>query len=84
MSTDGVTFTQVVDSAFGTIADPDTNGHYFDVPAAVGVTDVNFVKFWIDSPQVPDFATNCPDGPFGGCTFVDMTELEVFGTLAGP
>jgi hypothetical protein len=32
------------------------------------------------SPQVPDFATNCPAGAFGGCRFTDMTELQVFGT----
>jgi hypothetical protein len=32
------------------------------------------------SPQVPDFATNCPAGAFGGCQFTDMTELQVFGT----
>ena len=30
-------------------------------------------------PQVPDFATNCPDGAFAGCEFTDFTELEVFG-----
>jgi hypothetical protein len=32
------------------------------------------------SPQVPDFATNCPDGAYGGCQFTDMTELQVFGS----
>ncbi len=41
---------------------------------------MKFVRFWMLSPQVPDFATNCPAGAFGGCQFTDMTELQVFGT----
>ena len=38
------------------------------------------MRFTMLSPQVPDFATNCPDGAFGGCEFTDLTELEVFGS----
>jgi Zn-dependent metalloprotease len=44
------------------------------------IENVNYVEFWMLSPQVPDFKHNCPDGPYGGCTFTDMTELEVFGS----
>ena len=40
---------------------------------------VNYVKFWMLSPQVPDFEHTCPEGNFGGCTFTDMVEIEVFG-----
>jgi extracellular elastinolytic metalloproteinase len=29
---------------------------------------------------VPDFKTDCPDGAYSGCSFTDLTELEVFDT----
>ncbi len=80
VSSNGTTWTEVADDGFGTIDDPDTVGRYFDVPSTQTVSDVRFVRFWMDSPQVPDFATNCPDGPFAGCQFMDMTEFQVFGT----
>jgi hypothetical protein len=38
------------------------------------------VRFWMDSPQVPDIATNCPDGSYGGCEYMAMSELQVYGT----
>lgn len=41
---------------------------------------VRFVRFTITSNQTPDFATNCPGGAFSGCSFTDLTELEVFGS----
>jgi extracellular elastinolytic metalloproteinase len=48
-----------------------------------GATGVAFVRFTMIDPQVPgDFATTCADptqGPFSGCQFMDMSELEVFG-----
>ena len=40
---------------------------------------MQYVKFTMLSPQVPDFATNCPSPNYAGCQFTDMTELEVFG-----
>jgi hypothetical protein len=40
------------------------------------------VKFTILGNQVPDFGVNCPNGPYDGCRFTDLTELEVYGTLA--
>jgi len=40
------------------------------------------VKFTILGNQVPDFAANCPNGGFSGCSFTDLTELEVYGTAA--
>jgi len=40
---------------------------------------VNFVRFTMLSPQLPgDPATLCP-GPFSGCQFLDMSEIEVYG-----
>ena len=40
---------------------------------------VHFVRFTIKGNQTPDFATSCPDGAFSGCSFSDLTELEVYG-----
>ncbi|GAA0623626.1 hypothetical protein GCM10009534_68990 [Kribbella sandramycini] len=41
---------------------------------------VRYVRFWILSPQVPNFATACPDNLFGsGCAYSALTELQVFG-----
>lgn len=52
---------------------------YTNVASSQVVTGVQYVRFWIDSPQVPDFATNCRNGSYGGCTYMDLTELEIFG-----
>lgn len=84
VSSDGSTWTTAVDGAFGAIDQPDTNGRYFDVPSDIDATDVQFVRFWMDSPQVPNFSVNCPAGSFSGCRFMDMTELLVFGKPATP
>ncbi len=53
---------------------------YTNLPSSQAVPGVQYVRLTLRSPQVPDFATNCPNGPFGGCTFTDFTEIEVFGT----
>ena len=55
-------------------------GKYTLLTPSGNVTGVQYVRFWMLSPQVPDFETNCPAGAFGGCTFTDMTEIQVFGT----
>lgn len=57
---------------------------YTNVRADTPQAGVRYVRFTIRSPQVPDFATNCPDGPYAGCQYMDLTELEVFGTPATP
>ena len=36
---------------------------------------IQYVRFTILGNQVPDFAVNCPDGAYDGCTFTDLTEL---------
>jgi extracellular elastinolytic metalloproteinase len=41
---------------------------------------VRYVRFTMRSPQVPHFATNCPQGPFGGCQLTALSELAVFGS----
>jgi hypothetical protein len=79
VSTDGSTWTKVADGAFGTIEDPDSLGRYFDVASDLTVRGVTHVRFWMDSPQVPDITANCPDGGYGGCTYMDLTEIQVYG-----
>ncbi|TDD57933.1 peptidase M36 [Kribbella antibiotica] len=54
-------------------------GKYTELAPTANATGVQYVRFWMLSPQVPDFANNCPAGAFGGCRFTDMTELQVFG-----
>jgi hypothetical protein len=56
---------------------------FSNVEADQDLTGVRYVRFTMQSPQVPDFATNCPDGPYDGCVFMDLTELEVFGVRTG-
>jgi hypothetical protein len=77
-------WTEVVNVDGDDTADPAPTGWlprftYTNLAASQAVADVSFVRLTLRSPQVPDFATNCPDGPFGGCEFTDFTELEVFG-----
>jgi hypothetical protein len=48
--------------------------------AVAPVPNVRFVRFTMLSPQVPSFATNCPNGAFAGCSFTDLSELAVFGS----
>ena len=60
----------------------DNRYRYTDVDSAISMDGVAYVRFTIVSPQVPDFDQNCPDGPFGGCEFMDLTEVQVFGPAA--
>lgn len=56
---------------------------YNEITAPSPVEGVTRVRFWMLSPQVPDFATNCPEGAYGGCQYTDMSEIEVFGSQPG-
>jgi extracellular elastinolytic metalloproteinase len=75
-SPNGTTWTT---AATGTFTSAD-NGKINEVTPTAGATGVRFVRFTITSNQTPDFATNCPGGAFSGCSFTDLTELEVFGS----
>ncbi|WP_432943133.1 M36 family metallopeptidase [Kribbella sp. CA-253562] len=75
-SPDGTTWTTAQEGEF-TAAN---RGKYTELTPSAATTNVQYVRFWMLSPQVPDFATNCPAGAYGGCQFTDMTELQVFGT----
>jgi len=77
-SVDGVTFRQASAGTFG-VADR----HRLNSVALTGGTtgNVRFVRFWMRGTQVPGGTAACP-GPFSGCDFMDMSELEVYGTPA--
>jgi hypothetical protein len=75
-SPNGTTYTQV---ATGTFTNADA-GRFNEVDPSVPANGVQYVRFTITSNQVPNFATTCPGGAFAGCSFTDLTELEVFGS----
>ena len=82
LSTDGDTWQTAADGT-GDARFTEANRYvYTDVKSAISMSGAQYVRFTIVSPQVPDFDQNCPDGPFGGCEFMDLTELQVFGTAS--
>jgi extracellular elastinolytic metalloproteinase len=78
-SPDGTTWTTAAQGAFAT-ADI---GRLNAVSATAGVRGVRFVRFWMLGNQVPSFDLHCPTAPVSGCSFTDLTELEVHGAPAG-
>jgi extracellular elastinolytic metalloproteinase len=79
-SVDGTTFTLASSGTFG-VAD---RHRLNSVPLTAGTTTgINYVRFTMVSPQLPGPAsTVCPTGSFSGCLFMDMSEMEVYGTPA--
>ena len=77
-SPDKVTWTV---AASGTFTASDRGRLNTVIPTA-GSLGVRYVRFRILGNQVPDFATSCPDGPYTGCQFTDLTELQVYGAPA--
>ncbi|CAN5724903.1 hypothetical protein BH18ACT15_BH18ACT15_12060 [soil metagenome] len=66
-------------AASGTFT-PDDLGKLNTVKPTGGAAGVRFVRFTMIAPQVFQIpGAECP-GPFSGCDFMDMTELEVYGT----
>jgi extracellular elastinolytic metalloproteinase len=62
-------------------------GHVNEVESGTGrLPGVQYVRVWIDSPQVPA-GVNC-DGPQGdlysGCSVMDLSEFEVYGRPGPP
>ncbi|MFD3404230.1 M36 family metallopeptidase [Kribbella sp. NPDC058693] len=74
-SADGTTWAVAASGTF----DATNRGKYNLVAPTGNATGIQYVRFVMTSPQVPDFETNCPAGAFGGCQFTDMTEIQVFG-----
>ncbi|HZM83493.1 MAG TPA: M36 family metallopeptidase [Candidatus Limnocylindrales bacterium] len=77
-SSDGVTFTVAASGTF-VVAD---RHRLNTVPLAPGSTaNVQFVRFTMRGVQVPGGLGSCP-GPFSGCSFMDMSEMAVYGAPA--
>ncbi len=48
---------------------------------AAGGKGVRYLRFTGINPQVPGaFAKLCAEGGYSGCAYLDLTELEVYGT----
>ncbi|MGH8834014.1 MAG: M36 family metallopeptidase [Actinomycetes bacterium] len=76
-STDGVTFVTAATGTFGVA----NRGQLNSIPLNPGTTDnVQYVRWTELSPQIPGGFPSCPG--FAGCTFMDTTELEVYGLAA--
>jgi len=75
-SPDGTAWTTARTGAFT----PDDRGRINELAPTAGASGVRYVRFTILGNQTPDFATSCPDGPYSGCSYTDLTELEVYGT----
>jgi extracellular elastinolytic metalloproteinase len=73
-STDGNTYTTAAEGEF----DASNRNHLNEITLDTPIPNVGYVKFWMLSPQVPDFEQTCPEGNYGGCQYTDMTEIEVF------
>jgi hypothetical protein len=67
-------------AAQGTFTDADQHRLNPVTPGVGSATAVRFVRFTMLSPQVPGvFATTCVTSGASGCSFMDMSELAVFG-----
>ncbi|WP_344162866.1 M36 family metallopeptidase [Kribbella yunnanensis] len=73
-SVDGTTWATAQEGTF-TAAN---RGKYNVVTPTGNATGVQYVRFVMLAPQVPGWPGACP-GPFGGCQYTDMTEIQVFG-----
>jgi extracellular elastinolytic metalloproteinase len=82
VSTDGDSWETAVDGTGDAAFTANDRYTYTDLESAISMDDVAYVRFTIVSPQVPDFDQNCPDGPYGGCEFMDLTEVQVFGAAS--
>jgi extracellular elastinolytic metalloproteinase len=75
-SPDGTTWTVANEGVFGI----DDRGHLNPLtPAAGSAVGVRFVRFTMLKTQVFDIGGTCP-GAFSGCDFMDMSEIEVYGS----
>jgi len=75
-STDGTHFTT---AASGTFTPDNLNRLNSIAPTGTSGQGVRAVRFTMLSPQVFDLGDSCPGG-FSGCTYMDMSELEVYGS----
>ena len=75
-SANGTTWTT---AASGTFTSAD-DGQLNTVTPTAGASGVRYVRFTITSNQTPNFSTSCPGGAYSGCSFTDLTEVEVYGS----
>ena len=55
---------------------------YNVLPVTTGGANVQFVRYTMLGTQTADIGGSCP-GAFSGCSFVDSSELGVYGLKAG-
>ena len=78
-STDGVNFAVSNQGSFP--SDRSAKGHLNPLPVAAGTGDnVQYVKFTMLTPNL--LPTQVCPGPFSGCDFMDMSEIEVYGIVS--
>lgn len=75
-SPDATTWTTAASGTF-TVGD---RGRVNLVTPTAGASAVRYVRFHILGNQTPDFTTNCPYGAYDGCTYLALSELEVYGS----
>jgi extracellular elastinolytic metalloproteinase len=76
-SPDNVDWTVVQEGTFD-----ETDLQRNEIPLDTPSEGVQYVRFTILSNLTPNFATACPNAPLAGCSFADVTELEVFGPVS--
>ncbi len=83
VSKDGVAYNQVAQGTFT----PANRGRVNEIGLSSPSQDVQYVKFWMDDSQVEQLRDPddlCSEGAaFDGCQYIDLTELEVYGSATG-
>ncbi len=79
-SPDNNTWTPAQQGTFG-VAD---RGRVNLLTPTDGAAGVRFVRLTMKGNQTPDFATSCPGGAYSGCSYTDLSELEVYGAPSAP
>ena len=75
-SADGVTYQT---AATGTFTPADLGKLVTITPAGMTGQGIQFVKFWMLTPQAVTQNAGCPGSGVSGCLFLDSSEVEVFG-----
>ena len=78
-SVDGVTWQQ---AAAGTFTPADLGKLVPITPSGSTGQGVQYLKFWMMSPQAVTQNVGCPGAGASGCEFLDSSEVEAFGTSA--
>jgi extracellular elastinolytic metalloproteinase len=79
LSANGTTWTVANEGTFL----PEDSGRINEVTPTAGQDGAKFLRLTMLGNQVPDLATDCPDGGLAGCEFTDLSEITVYGVPAG-